>query len=333
MKKETIIVLCLAAIGLASCASGPSDESESSADPISADAYVSSVSETAPILIAGDYEGTAVDYVVSSYPVIYNASLRNSKLSVYADVAEEFSKAYGTEGFPQAGLFIKKSLAEDESQKEGINGFLADFDADVDDLIAGGAQAIKYMSAYSEDLSEQASRFGFNQNILKGSQEKNGLSFIANGDNPTLEGFAKFKDPLGIDVTNDQLSSFYGVDFSAQSYRSDKAFSVTCPQGAPAAALARYASSDELTLTQPANVSAAFTKGEEDFIVFDSVNGLKLSAKNGGNYLLARMVTFGNLYVVSTGNDEDGVLSNDDYIVSYGEGLVPDLAFKAVYGD
>ena len=45
------------------------------------------------------------------------------------------------------------------------------------------------------------------------------------------------------------------------------------------------------------------------------------------------MATFGNLYIVATGNDEDNTLSNDDYIVSYGENLVPDLAFKAVYGE
>ena len=76
----------------------------------------------------------------------------------------------------------------------------------------------------------------------------------------------------------------------------------------------------------------AVTKNS-DFIVFDSVNGVKLSKANQNAYKLVRMVTFGNLYIVSTGNDEDNTLSNDDYIVSYGENLVPDLAFKAVYGE
>ena len=43
------------------------------------------------------------------------------------------------------------------------------------------------------------------------------------------------------------------------------------------------------------------------------------------------MVTFGNLYLLGTGNDEDQKLSEDDVILGFGENLIPDLAFKAVY--
>ena len=43
------------------------------------------------------------------------------------------------------------------------------------------------------------------------------------------------------------------------------------------------------------------------------------------------MLTFGNLYVVATGNDDNDHLDESDLIVGYGENLVPDLAFKAVY--
>ena len=109
---------------------------------------------------------------------------------------------------------------------------------------------------------------------------------------------------------------------------SELRFTIISPQGAPAASLARYGKSGKLTLAQAQQVRAAFTSAESDFIIFDSVNGLKLA---GDNYRLARMVTFGNLYVISTGNDDDGVMDDEDNIFSYGEGLVPDMAFKKVY--
>ena len=74
-----------------------------------------------------------------------------------------------------------------------------------------------------------------------------------------------------------------------------------------------------------------FVNKNADFVIFDAVNGVKQSKLNNNSYKLVRMVTFGNLYIVATGNDEDQKISDEDMIVSYGEGLVPDLAFKAVF--
>ena len=296
---------------------------------ITVDAYVSAVSNTSPIMIAGSFNGEPVDYVVSSYPVIYNASKQNNSLSIYSNVAEEYGKTYGTEGFPQAGLFIRTDLENDASEAENINDFLAKFDSDVDDIIAGAANAASLMDAYSTDDEEQSARFGFSKTTLQACQEDNLLSFISAENNPSLEEFERFSE-LGYSVSSDQLSSYYGVQTSlSQASGANYEYSVTCPSGAPSAAFARYASNDTMTIASDTSlVRAAFTAAESDFIVFDSSNGLKLA---GDNYKLVRMVTFGNLYVVSTGNDEDGVLDNDDYIVSYGENLIPDLAFKAVY--
>jgi len=317
----------------------PSPEASSSSSSeekgIPVHAYVSGVADTAPILLSGSYEGEDVGYVVTSEPVLFAARQKKSSLSVYSNVSAEFGKKFGTDGFPQAGLFLRKSLALDASKKADIEDFLSAFDADVKDLVEGATEASQRIDAYSSDPSKQKARFGFTSSVLKGVQANNGLAFLPKEKNPDLTGFAKFKAPLGIDVREGDLSAFYSETLPSSAKAPESlSFSVASPSGAPAAAFSRYASDTTHFVTgAPANVMAEFAKATSDFIVFDSVNGLKLSAKNGSKYQLVRMVTFGNLYLVSTGKDVDGKLSPSDKVVSYGENLVPDLVFKAVYGE
>lgn len=296
------------------------------------DKYVADVAATAPIMVGGKDAGTDVDYIVSSYPVIFQAMQTNKSLKVVKNVAEDFSAKYGTEGFPQAGLFIKKSIAKDSTKTSAINAFLNTFDTDVRDLVNGGTETIKKINAYSTDVEVQKNRFNFTSGVIKNVQATNGLSFITKDKNPDAAGFAKFKDSLGIDIQSSQLSSFYNSDVSKSALTTSLDFKVVTPKGAPSAAFARYASDTEkLSLESPDNVKAQFSSAEAGFVVFDSVNGLKLSKNFGDTYELVRMVTFGNLYLVSTGHDSDNVISDSDYIVGYGENLIPDLAFKAVY--
>lgn len=175
------------------------------------DAYGAQVSDTGPVLKSGIYQGTKVDYVVSSYPVIANMMADTTKLtdlSITMNVAEEFGKKYGTDGFPQAGLFIKKSLQDDSSKRVEIEHFLTVFDADVRDLIAGGGHAVSFLNDYG-DNTKQASRFGFNSTTLEKSQENNGLAFLAREDNPSLDEYSVFEKPLGITLPEGILSNYY----------------------------------------------------------------------------------------------------------------------------
>lgn len=351
--KSLLMLLAFLGLPLASCTSTsstqPSPQGTDTTQPGNTDTtqpqpsdepyvdyYVSAVSDTSAPMIAGTYEGKELDYVISSYPVIFAARNQSKKeLTEIINVAEEFGEKYDTDGFPQAGLFIKTSLDEDASKSSDIESFLAAFDSSVTDLVNGATKAVEYMNAYNQDATLQQSRFGFNSNVLKGSQNGNKLAFIEADKNPTIADFNTFKTSLNIDVAEEDLSKYYPT--SSQENASAEAesleFNVVCPKGAPAASLARYATSDKLILGQPTQVQAAFKQGTADFIVFDSVNGLKLSAQNGDNYKLVRMVTYGNLYVVATGNDDNSKLDREDLVLSYGQNFVPDLAFKAVYGD
>ncbi|MCR4699040.1 MAG: hypothetical protein K5762_06720 [Bacilli bacterium] len=341
MKKG--IFLLLATCLLASCGSNTSSISSAEKEnSITVDHYVSDVASTAPFMISGVDGEETVDYVISSYPVIFSAMSNKEKktnLSIYKNVASEFSTKYSTEGFPQAGLFIKSELynkyvAAEEKTLSNVDSFLTAFDAATADLKAGGTNAISAMTAYSEDLTQQATRFGFNANVIKNVQKENNLAFITHDKNPTAEQLGVFSAPLGINIAaGDLASSLYDPTkaFESTTALESLPYSVLCPKGAPAATFASFAADENLNLTSPDNVRGGFATKTSDFIVFDAVNGVKLSKANADSYKLVRMVTFGNLYIVATGNDEDGVLTDEDYIVSYGEGLVPDLAFKAVF--
>lgn len=340
MKKH--LLLLLAPVMLSACASNSSTSPIIESKAIEIDHYVADVASTAPFMVAGVDGENKVDYVVSSYPVIFaanNNANKKTELSIYANVADKFSKKFSTEGFPQAGLFIKTELynqyvSGDEATVKNVNEFLGAYDAAALDLVEGGTEAVANITKYSSDTTEQSARFGFAAGVIKSVQKKNGLAFLEHSKNPDAEELKKFSSPLSISITESDLaSSLYDPTKKFNTVAESLNFNVTCPKGAPAAAFAAFAADEKLNLTTPDNVKGAFSTKTSDFIVFDAVNGVKLSKANDNAYKLVRMVTFGNLYIVATGNDEDDIMTNDDYIVSYGEGLVPDLAFKAVYGE
>ena len=86
------------------------------------------------------------------------------------------------------------------------------------------------------------------------------------------------------------------------------------------------------TNTQPSNIQAAMVNGEYDIAIFDVISGVKI-INQGAPYLLASVLTFGNYYILSLGNDDNEVMNNDDIIVSFGHNLTPDLIFKNLYPD
>ena len=341
MKKLCLIIANLTTIASIGCSKGCAktnciesnfySQSESASELIHADAYVADVSATAPIMVSGKYTGQDVDYVISSYPVIFQAKQQNTNLSVYSDVARLFGEKYNTEGFPQAGLFMKASLLE-TVPPSSINSFLKGVDDSLTDLVSGGTQAIANMNAYNSNAEEQKAYFGYAAPVLRNVQASNGMAFIERGNNPSLEDYRKFEEPLGISLGENDIASYYTSEIPTDTAAASTIdFKVTVPMGAPNAVFSKFAGSSNLTITSPANVKAAFAAKQADFIIFDSVNGINLSKQNDNAYKLVRMVTFGNLYVVSTGHDENGHLDESDNIVGYGENLVPDLAFKSVY--
>ena len=181
----------------------PNQEDKSYAKEWGAD-----VASTLPILTSGLYEGEKVDYIVSSYPVIYNAMQENPSLKIVENLSESFSTKFHTNGFPQAGLFINKAIEDDSTKVEAINALLDIIDSNIADLVDDKAnKTASYMHQYSSEISVQQADFGFNENILKGCQENNSLAFIK--ENPSIEELSSFNEILNIQISSSSLSKYY----------------------------------------------------------------------------------------------------------------------------
>lgn len=110
-------------------------------------------------------------------------------------------------------------------------------------------------------------------------------------------------------------------------------FKVVAPLGATAVALATYAGdlAHVTTASDTAVVRSAFFGNQYDVIIFDTFTGLNLIQNQKAPFKLARVLTLGNLYLVSSGQDPDGQLGSDDFLVSFSQGLMPDKIFKMLH--
>lgn len=106
---------------------------------------------------------------------------------------------------------------------------------------------------------------------------------------------------------------------------------ILCPSGAPSLAFYTEASNGNFSTGDAASILPELKgNSDTDIIVIDTVNGIK-ALNSGSNYKLAATITFGNFYIVSTGNDDNGVMDDGDYIVVFSQGATPDLIFHYLY--
>ena len=109
--------------------------------------------------------------------------------------------------------------------------------------------------------------------------------------------------------------------------------SILVPTGAPSVAFASFLDDSNFkVIDQPNNIVAQMINENVDIAVLPTNLGVQQINK-GLKYKLASTITFGNLFICSTGLDEDGVMGEDDYIVSFQENAVPDKIFHYIYGN
>lgn len=114
----------------------------------------------------------------------------------------------------------------------------------------------------------------------------------------------------------------------------NESLTIVTPQGAPV--LAFYDQIDNENYTRvSANAISALWSGDKspDVLVCDITSGIQ-AIDQGAQYKLGAIITFGNLYIGSTGNDNDNQLSKDDTIVLFGnENMMPNRVWHYLYGD
>ena len=110
--------------------------------------------------------------------------------------------------------------------------------------------------------------------------------------------------------------------------------SIICPTGAPALAFYDYASlSSFQTNSDPKNITAIMASGQKDVVVLPTNAGVQTIIKSQAEYKIAATITFGNFYIVSMHNDDNGVMDANDTILLFQEKNVPDKIFHYIYGN
>lgn len=133
------------------------------------------------------------------------------------------------------------------------------------------------------------------------------------------------------------LSAIVSTGCSSKEDNSTKGWrelSIVSPTGAPSVAFYNWANNKNFqTNSDPANIIPLMVKETVDVAVLPTNAGIQAIQNKHLNYKIAAAITFGNIFIASTGNDIDGVMGSDDYIVSFQQGAVPDKIFHYVYGN
>ena len=114
--------------------------------------------------------------------------------------------------------------------------------------------------------------------------------------------------------------------------KDDYKLKIISPTGAPAVGLLNYLNDKNYeTNTVPNNIVAEMIKGTHDVVIVDLIGGLTAINKKSAQYKLASIITFGNFYIYSTGNDLNNIMESDDNIVCFGQNNTPDILFNHLY--
>lgn len=120
----------------------------------------------------------------------------------------------------------------------------------------------------------------------------------------------------------------------AAKYDDYKNYKFVVPTGAPAIAMSVFSSYKNFeTVTDPSKILPMMATEQVDVAVLPTNVGINAINEKHVPYKILCTITFGNFYIASTGNDEDGIMGEDDYIVSFQKGAVPDKIFHYVHGD
>ena len=121
---------------------------------------------------------------------------------------------------------------------------------------------------------------------------------------------------------------------------SNETIKVVAPDGAPALAIAKFINDGDdfgtgkqfaYKVVSSSSIGAAVQKGTGDIVIIPVNAASKLyKANTSDTFKLVSVITHGNLYVMSTEKIDDVKQLKDKVVGVIGQGLVPDLTFRAV---
>lgn len=114
----------------------------------------------------------------------------------------------------------------------------------------------------------------------------------------------------------------------------DDSLTIVTPKGAPVLAFYDQIKNNNYIRVDASAINALWLgDNSPDIIVCDILSGYK-AIKNSANYSMASVITAGNYYLASTGNDDNKTLDIGDTVVLFGnENQAPNMLFHLLYGN
>ena len=240
-----------------------------------------------------------------------------------------------TKTYPQAVILVKQSLLS--TYPDLVSRMASVFDANVQWAKDNTAQAVNAInSVLPEGVTPSLKAPMITAEVIDGCNiswqgATDSISAVKNYINDIMA-----IEPTSAKAVNDDL--FYNGQ--AQGQFSGDTVKVVAPDGAPALAIAKFINDNEnfgtektfsYSVVMSNNIGSAVQRGEGDIVIIPVNAATKLYKANSSDlYKLVSVVTHGNLYIMSTEKINSIKDLKDKTIGVIGQGLVPDLTFKAV---
>lgn len=237
--------------------------------------------------------------------------------------------------YPQAVMLVKESLLASKPQL--VNAIASEFETNVAWVKSNPAQAV---NAVNGALAEGVTA-SLKAPVIT-SQVVDNCKIYWQSAQDAKEQVKDYIDTIiEIDenagaVVNDDL--FYNGTASGSFDKGT--IKVIAPDGAPALAIAKFIYDNqtfgtnktfEYSVVASTNIGGAVAQGTGDIVIIPVNAASKLYKAKG--YKMVSVVTHGNLYLMSTEKIESVLELKDKTIGVIGQGLVPDLTFKAILKD
>ena len=316
----TVIVLVVLALSFAACGSAGTVQIK----------YYSNGSEMLPMLKQGK-----ISYGILPEPAATQITkIAPDKTWYRLDMQELYDK--GEKAYPQAVLLIKESLLA--THPEVVTAFSEGVDAGVSWAKNNLSEAVLAINSNLEaGVTPSFSTGNLTANVIDGCKVyyesaaaakqsvKNYIDRIIEVADEATVPAVKPADDFFFDTTETLAGSYSGDTIK-----------VFCPDGAPALALAKLIN-DKSDLNTGLNVeynivsatSIGSKAGLADILILPVNAATKIYNRGASAYKTVAIVTHGNLYLVSTERVEIKDLK-DKVVGVIGQGLVPDLTFKAI---
>ena len=271
------------------------------------------------------------DYIFTAQPVV---SATNS--TIFKNIQDDFASIDEGNGLiTQASIFIKN--VENASMPDKIDSFLKDLEGSISrgvinpDLIKEGIESVG-------SVQEQQDKFG-----VPGAMAKK-VTMANNGFSLGYKNAFEIKDEIysfvnlltnnGFETISEDAYYFWPFD-RVPVYTDYSDLKILAPTGAPAVALYSLAgnSNFETTSNPQTGLIPQFKTGNYDIIIAPTHGGLTQIIKQNAQYKIAATITFGNFYIVATGNDDDEIMNEGDKVLIFQENDVPGKVFNYLYKD